>query len=144
MTTVNGIYFPAVLAGVNQGTAQPDLAKEFIRCLFSSEVQKEEFYDGFPVSLQAQRDNCEQTGKENYSIGTGSGDYHISGEWPKLEKRKEIYEMLEGICVPAMVDETVMGMIVAGSRDYFEGKATARQAAEAIRRQIVLYQAEQE
>lgn len=143
MSTINGVYLPQVRTGVNQGTAQPQLAKEFIRCLFSPEVQKEEFFDGFPVSLAAQQENCRQSGKEEYSMGSGYGDYHISGQWPDPEKREEIYKMLEEAMVPAMVDETVMGMIVAGSRDYFDGKATVRQAAEAILRQVAIYQAEQ-
>ena len=46
--------------------------------------------------------------------------------------------------MPVMVDDTVMNMIVNGARDYFEGKATAEQAASAICRQLALYRAEQE
>lgn len=140
--TINGIYFPQVLAGVNQNTSQPELAREFVRMLFSTEVQKEELFDGLPVGLRAQQLNCET--EKDYSVGTGYGDYGISASWPELEKRKEIYQMIGTVSVPVMIDETVMRMIVDGAGDYLDGKVTAKQAAGGIYRQIVLYRAEQE
>lgn len=143
MKNPHGIYFPMVLAGINQATAQPELAGEFVKCLFSMEVQKEQFSDGFPVNGRAQEENCNETTRENISVGSGIGDYHIGGSYPKPESRKEFYEIIGHLSQPVMVDETVMGMIVNGARDYFDGKVTAEEAASSILRQITLYQAEQ-
>lgn len=141
--TINGIYFPQVLAGVNQNTDQPELAKEFVRRMFTTEVQKEELFDGFAVGLEAQQINCE-TDKEGFSVGTGYGDYSIGGEWPDLEKRREVYRMIGTVTVPVMVDETVMRMIVDGAGEYLDGKIRAEQAAGEIYRQVRLYEAERE
>ncbi len=144
MESINKIYFPGTLIGVNQGSDKTELAREFVRCVFSEEVQKEEFFDGFPVNLRAQEYNCVSSGRDNISVGSGIGDYHISGGYPNTEKRRELYRIIGGVSVPVMVDDTVMNMIVNGARDYFEGKATAEQAASAICRQLALYRAEQE
>lgn len=140
--TVDGIYFPSVMAGVNQATGQPELAKEFIKYLFSTEVQREEFNDGFPVEKQAQEEQCARE-KENYMLGVGGDGYSISAEWPDLETRREMFEILGQLDTPVLVDETVMEMIVNGSRDYFNGKSTVEEAVSAISRQLMLYMAEQ-
>ncbi|MCI8660147.1 MAG: hypothetical protein HFG54_07870 [Lachnospiraceae bacterium] len=143
MESIHRIYFPRILIGVNQGSSKPELAREFVRCLFSVEVQKEEFFDGFPVNLRAQEENCISTGKNDISIGSGIGDYHISGEWPNTQERRELYEIIRSVSVPVMMDETIMNMIVDGARDYFDGKVSAREAAAFICRKITLYRAEQ-
>ena len=56
--------------------------------------------------------------------------------------RREIADMLEGLSVPVVVDETIMKMIVEGSGDYLEGKVTVSQAADGIMRKLSIYLAE--
>ncbi len=51
-------------------------------------------------------------------------------------------ESIKALSVPVCVDETVMEMMVEGSRDYFEGKETAEAAADKIMRKMSIYQAE--
>ena len=143
LSTINNIYFPSTLAGVNQATKQPELAQEFVAMLFSLDVQKEYFHDGFPVNIQAQQENCAYDNGDLY-IGIGYGEYDISAGWPSLEERQKIYALLKEVSFPVMLDETVMEMIISGSQDYFAGKITSAQAASAIGRQLALYQAEQE
>ena len=143
VTTVKQLYFPRVLAGVNQATKHPELAKEFVASLFSTEVQQEEFLDGFPVNLAAQQIICERD-NDNYSIGIGYGDYHISANWPNRQEREKIYEQLRKVETPVQIDEIVMRMIVDGAENYLNGKETVDQAVHAIHSRITLYQAEQE
>lgn len=143
MTAVKQLYFPRVLAGVNQATKHPELAKEFVASLFSTEVQQEEFLDGFPVNLAAQQIICERD-NDNYSIGIGYGDYHISANWPNRQEREKIYEQLRKVETPVQIDEIVMRMIVDGAENYLNGKETVDQAVHAIHSRITLYQAEQE
>ncbi|MCI8270066.1 MAG: hypothetical protein HFG55_10450 [Lachnospiraceae bacterium] len=143
LTTVKRLYFPRVLSGVNQATKHPELAKEFVASLFSTEVQQEEFMDGFPVNLAAQQLICERE-NENFSIGMGYGDYHISANWPDRQEREEIYGLLRTVETPVRIDEIVMRMIVDGAGNYLNGKETVEQAVHAIRSRISLYRAEQE
>ena len=95
------------------------------------------------MGIQAQKLNC-ASDKNSFSISSGYGDYSISGSWPKEEKRKEIYKLIESVSVPVQVDETIMNMIVSEAMDYLNGRESAEQAADAILRQVMLYQAEQE
>ncbi len=143
MEPVGNIYLPSGMAGINRSTENQDMAEEFIRCLLSFEVQKEDFYDGFPVNRRALEFLTESDGRDNYSESVGYRDgYHLSADWPSLEVRREVAAMLETRTVPAVVDETVMKMIVEGSRDYFDGKRTAEQAADDILRKMSIYLAE--
>lgn len=137
------IYLPGGMAAINGSAANKELAKEFIRCLLSYEVQKEDLADGYPVNRRA-LELWVGTDRPEYSVGSGYGDYHISGGWPNLETRREIAGMLEQLTVPVTVDETIMKMIVEGSGDFLDGKATADQAADEIMRKLSIYLAEQE
>ena len=135
------IYLPKGMAAINRSTANEEAAREFIRCLLSYEVQKEDLADGFPVNRRAM-ELWVETDRAEYSMASGYGDYHISGSWPDLEMRREIADMLEGLSVPVVVDETIMKMIVEGSGDYLEGKVTVSQAADGIMRKLSIYLAE--
>ena len=135
------IYLPKGMAAINRSTANEEAAREFIRCLLSYEVQKEDLADGFPVNRRAM-ELWVETDRAEYSMASGYEDYHISGSWPDLEMRREIADMLEGLSVPVVVDETIMKMIVEGSGDYLEGKVTVSQAADGIMRKLSIYLAE--
>lgn len=135
------LYLPSTLAAVNHSTANEELAKEFIRCLLSFDVQKEEFYDGFPINKKALAALIE-VDKEGFSMGSGIGDYHISAEYPSKEVREELAAMADGLTVPIRIDQTVMQMVEDGARDYFDGKESAGQAADKILRTMSIYLAE--
>lgn len=151
MRTAGKLYLPLSMAGINRSTKHAELAREFIRCLLSYEVQKEELYDGFPVNRKA-LDAFIQKEVAGYSIGVsykawegeGSDDgyYTIHADWPSRAVREEFGEMMRELTVPILVDETVMKMIVEGSGDYFDDRESAGQAAEKIFRKLSIYLAE--
>lgn len=143
MASAGKLYLPSNIAGINQSTENADLAKEFIRCLLSYEVQKEELYDGFPVNQKALSVLLDKD-VSGYSVGSSNSDgsYYIAASWPESEVREEIAAMIGELQVPVLVDETVMKMIVEGSSDYFEDKENVQQAAEKILRKLSLYLAE--
>lgn len=143
MAPVGQLYLPSAVAGVNQSSKNPDMAREFIRCLLSYEVQKEDLYDGFPVNKEALQALTQSDSRDNFSESVGYHDgYHLSASWPSIEVREEAAAMLETLTVPAVVDETVMQMIAEGSMDYFDGKKTVEQAADDILRKLSIYLAE--
>lgn len=141
MVPAGRVFLPSMMAGINQSTENEELAEEFVRCLLSKEVQKEELYDGLPVNREALQVLTERE-KGGYMVSAGYGDYFIDAEWPALEVRRELAEMMETLTVPALVDETVMKMIVEGSVEYFDGKVSAEQAADEILRKLSVYLAE--
>lgn len=149
MKPVKNLYLPSGMAGINRSTQNAELAREFIRCLLSYEVQKEELYDGFPVNKKALEALTEKE-TNGYVISVGyrgwegsdGKDYELHAEWPPKAVRKELVEQMQKLTVPVLVDENVMKMIVEGSKDYLEDKESAGQAAEKIFRKLSVYLAE--
>lgn len=141
MVPAGEVYFPSVLAGVNRFGGNEEMAVEFVRCLLSFDVQKEELYDGFPVNKKA-LDAMAGSDKPGYSVSSGYGDYVISAPWPSAEIRREVVRMMEELAVPVLTDETVMKMIVEGAKMYLEDKEDVNQAADQIMRKLSVYQAE--
>ena len=141
--SIGGIYFPVGLVGVNQATANPQLAREFVKCVFSVEVQKENLNDGFPVNREG-LDSQFAVAKSPITFGLGfpDWDYSLSAGYPGEESRARLSALLDGISQPVIPDETLMKMIVAGAMDYCEDRISAEQAASAIEQQVLLYQAE--
>lgn len=141
MKSANGVYFPSCKAGINQATKQKETAELFVKYLFSTPVQKENFYDGFPVQTEALElmGASENENTMMVSSSFGNGDYTLTAAWPTKEQRDHVLGMIPQLTVPVTVDEIVMEMIVSESKDYFEGKADSAQAASAISQKIKLY-----
>lgn len=143
MKLVNGVYFPSAIVGINQATTQKETAEQFISYLFSTAVQKVNFYDGFPVQTEALDHMETEESNLSYMIGSSSyGNYTLSAGWPSKEKREYVLGLIPQLTVPVEIDEIVMEMITSESENYFEGKEDAAQAASAISQKIKLYLAE--
>lgn len=141
--SVGGVYLPTGLVGVNQATTNPQLAQEFVKCVFSEEVQKENLNDGFPVSQKGLESQFAITKSPiTFGVGFPNWDYSISAGYPREESRAKLSALLEGISQPVIPDETLLKMIVSPAMDYCEDKISADQAASAIEQQVLLYQAE--
>ncbi len=143
ITSLKGIYFPSVLAGINRSVRSPELAETYIRCLFSLDLQKENLYDGFPVGEKALDIQRQEESDLSLAMSLPNMDYMINAPYPDREQRDRLFELLTQVSVPYSEDETVLDMVVDGSKDYLEGKASVDQAANAILQQILLYRAEQ-
>lgn len=141
MEPVNGIYMPSAFVGINQSSQQKEAAAQFVETLFSVEVQGVDLNDGFPV-LKEGLEAWNKIDKGDFMMATSFGDYELNADWPTKEKRAKVFDMVPLLKVPVTIDETVMGMIVSESKDYFEGKASAAQAAAAISQKVKLYAAE--
>lgn len=142
---LNGSYFPLAVVAINQATGQKEVAEEFVRLLYSDEIQDIEFFqskqDGFPVQIHALES---WKGLErSVNIGTGWEDgYFLMGKWPKQEQREQLVRMVTSLTTPVTVDQTMMQMIVDGAKGYLDGKETVQNAAANIYRKISLYHAE--
>lgn len=139
--TVNGVYFPKLLTGINQASVQKEAAAKFLKILYSMEVQSIEFNDGFPVLKEA-LDSWADIDKEISLAITNEEGYELSALWPDRERREKVIHLVDTLKEAVWMDETVMEMIIDGSREYFNGTQTAEQAANAISRKIRLYLAE--
>lgn len=142
----DGIYFPLSMVGINQASGQKEAAAEFVRLLYSEEIQQIEFFqdenEGFPVQVQALHSWKDL--ERSVNIGTGSsGGYHLVAAWPDEEQRTQLVDLVTSLQKPVAVDQTMMKMMVDGAKGYLDGNETAKEAAGKIYRQIRLYHAEE-
>jgi ABC-type glycerol-3-phosphate transport system substrate-binding protein len=129
------------LVGINSASSQKELAKEFIQLLFSTEIQKLDLTDGFPVN-QAAMDEWIQTNKENYGFTVGDGETMVQASYPDQKSRKSIYESICAAEKPMVNDITMIDMILDEAEKYLRGDITAEQAANNAVASINLYLSE--
>ena len=46
METLDGIFYPELVVGINRNTKNQELAKEFLKVLYSGSVQNQDLADG--------------------------------------------------------------------------------------------------
>lgn len=145
ITSVNQIFVPYYIMGVNQASPKQELARQFISSVLSAEEQKKDLSDGFPVNAKALDLWCEK--QEGYSIGTsgemyGGETYKISANYPSKEQIKEILGLGEALTVPLDIDQRVRNAVLEESEAFFEGKASLEKAVDAILNKVNRYLSE--
>lgn len=141
---INQTYLPTVMVGINASSKQQEAAEEFVRTLFSSEVQNEMLWDGFAVRT----DSLEKWGNEEkestVGVSMGGLDFTLQAGWPSMEDREKLLAIVRTADKPILIDKSVLDMIISGSKDYLNGKEPVERAVQAIENQIRLYMAERE
>jgi len=144
--TVNGIFFPTQIVGVNDASQNKELAKSFIKTLLSYEIQSIQLFDGFPVNSEAfegwrtYRDDDSIVGFA-YIEEDGS-QRHVTAEWPTGEQQDEIFALQKEMVTPVLNDRVLMEMIMDEAEAYFAGTTDAAGTAEKITNRAKLYLAE--
>lgn len=141
---VNGIYMPATLVGINASSANQAGAEEFVKTLFGNEVQEQSLWNGFPVRSESLEKWKEMEKNSIVSIGSNANDISLEGQWPAASERAELVELVKKVRTPVIVDQSVMQMIVDGSKNYLDGKETLEGAVSSIENKIRIYMAERE
>lgn len=141
--TIHDMYIPSTMVGINAASGKKEAAAEFIQVLYSMEIQQVEFMDGFPVHKEALASWIDMD-KDGYSvcIGNSDGSYTLGGEWPDKPQREMIIGLVYSLTKGVIVDETIMRMIIDGSKEYLEGRVTVEQASQAISQKVRLHLAE--
>lgn len=147
--TVKNYYIPQVIAGINKNTKQQENAKEFIKYLFSEEVQGAQLDDGFPVLQSALDEKVKETESDyasSYSMmsGTNLGGEEISVEsrYPTKEEVQKFVEMCKGLKNPVKQDRAVWNIYQSEADRYLDGIIDAKEAAKNIAGKVDLYLAE--
>jgi ABC-type glycerol-3-phosphate transport system substrate-binding protein len=138
------VYTPVLLAGINAQSPRRDLAEEFLRRLYSPDIQELDQTDGLPAvasSLDRLFDQARERSKDNrirMMISTGSGN--------PIEMRQPdnaAWDTLRVICGaldhPYAADDTLMGFMVEETASFFAGRASAQEAARAVQQRAAAY-----
>lgn len=142
-------YIPIGIVGINSNTEQKDLAEEFMKYLFSEEVQGAQLDDGFPVLISALEDKEQEAGSEyaaSYSLAVGANlageDIMLDAGYPKAEEVKSFVELCKNLENPADQERAVWNIYREEADKVLDGSVKALEGAENIRKKVELYLAE--
>ncbi len=135
-------YTPGLSVGINAKTASPDMAYEFMRVLFSADVQESDQMSGLPVAsasidkLFADALERSQTGTQMFMIPGGVTMEIVQPDEAAWNALRLLCDELD---TPATIDETLMDFILSETENFFEGRASAADAAYALQQRAWFY-----
>lgn len=147
--TIRGFYLPEGVAAINKNTDQAEIALEFVKYLFSREVQSAQLDDGFPVlerALQDKKSEVDSEYAESYYI-MSSWDFEgetieLEAVFPTMEEVEELLRLCGTLSVPAEQERIIWNIYQKEADQYLAGAADAQTAAENIARKVDTYLAE--
>lgn len=141
---INQTYLPTLMVGINASSQQQEAAEEFVRTLFSDEVQNEMLWDGFAVRTDSLEQWVNEEKETNVGVSMRNLDFSLEAGWPSIEDREKLMAIVRTADQPIRIDNSILDMIISGSKDYLEGKEPVERAVQAIENQLRLYMAERE
>lgn len=148
--SIRNLYRPVGVMAVNQNSGQKETAKEFMKYLFSEEVQSTRMDDGFPVlksALDSQADEADSLYLKTNAIGgllkTEEGDIEIMAIG--ILTREDITQLIDlsqTLTEPLKQDRIIWGIYQENAEKYLEGSIDAHEAARKIAQKADTYLAE--
>ena len=142
------VFVPAMVLGISSKSAQPEIAEEFVKYLFSQETQKISQFGGFPVEKESFRsviDGHEFEGQENLvSVGGADMDEMLSCamEPTPEEEIKRMTELVETLTTPSLQDDVIKEAVVEQGIKVLKGEMSPEEGAAAIMQKVNIYLAE--
>lgn len=150
-----GTFVPHGVVGINSASENTELAEEFLKVLFSDEVQNCDLTDGFPINQNAAAKLKEQ-GRESleaqesadgtYSItmvgdAEGDGTAH-SFSLPLVSEIEDFLNKTNELKQPAQADSVLQDMIMEEAKAYYEGSQELDATIQAIKAKVDTYRSE--
>lgn len=146
------VFLPIRSVGILSDTGHPDVARDFVKGLFSQSSQRKSMNSGLMVNREAFRATMKEYG--NYGFGpmttyTDEGEpvevipfirFHSvpAGEIKRMEG------IIDGLDTPLLCPEELMRAVSVHGGEYLEGSATLEEAVDSIMSQVSLYLAEKQ
>lgn len=144
IVSVNNMYIPTGIIGINSASEQKEKAKDFIRCILSEAEQDRDLGGGMPINNKALENYCNKESEISMgaSFTLNGKEVRLNFVWPEKEEIKEITDMARTLTAPLNMDRIYKETILSEAKLYFEGTVSAEKAAEAIIRKVSTYLAE--
>ncbi len=142
------VFVPTMVMGISSKAAQPEMAEEFVKYLFSQEAQKVSQLGGFPVEKEAFHsviDGHEYEGQEAcMSIDDGDIDERLECPLePTPEKEiTKLTELVESLKTPSLQDGVIKEAVVEQGEKVLKGEQSPEAGAAAIMQKVNIYLAE--
>ncbi len=140
--SVNQMFIPGGLVGLNSKSRESDIARQFISFLFGTRVQDINVFDGFPVNSKSLK---EWAGKEESNISIGVTDENgdmLSAEWPAKADRNTVLSMAEAVNKPIDTNYILNNLILEEAEPFLKGEMDESQAVAAVKAKVNTYLAE--
>jgi maltose-binding protein MalE len=135
--SIKGQYIPSGTIGINNASANKEIAGDFVKVLYSYEVQNNELSDGLPVNARA-LDNFGLT-PNDYYIGGPNG---FEATQPSEEVMKQIIALAKSLTTPIREDKVFKEMVISEVDSYLTGEAEAEETADKIIGKMEVYLSE--
>lgn len=145
---IHGLYIPKGMVGVCESSKNKELAQEFLKTLFSEEIQSLDLYDGFPVNEKAleawsTREKPDESTGSGIVVGGDDGEGGtFSATEPSGEQLRPFVEIGQKADTPVLMDEAVLEVILDEGIAYCKGDKTLEKAVSVINNKIKTYLAE--
>lgn len=150
------IFIPAALLGVNEDSAQKELAARFVAYALSPEVQRHDLGDGLPVndeSLKAQQDGGFTWAENGIYMSYGMSYINpfapvedeflvLSVQWPDEAYFEKADALLAGLTTPVYQNRVVRDILAEETLDYLHGEKGLDETMAALTQKLDLYIAE--
>ena len=137
-------YRPAMLTGIAAKTAMNEVAEEFLKLLYTSDIQTADMMNGLPVTEEAltkQMDEARTRAKDGnmHTMLAMSGGMTLEMSQPNESTLDALMAIINQAQTPVIIDETLLGFIVSETADFFDGRMTKEQAAKAVHEKAWFY-----
>lgn len=147
--SVQDMYKPIGTAAVNGSSKQKELAEQFIKYLFSEEIQSAQIDDGLPVLESALQGKTNEVDTEyaaaflmSSSMDIGGEEITIDGGYPSVEEVQSLIDLCGTLTKPVEQDRVVWNLYRETADKYLEGSVEADEAAKTIAQKVDTYLAE--
>jgi len=140
---VGRAYTPVLMPGINARTQNRALCEAFLRLLYSPEIQELESMEGLPTvaasldALIANAKEVERGGQMRMSMSFGGNPLTLQ------QLNDAAWDEMRALCntlnQASIDDPTLMGFILEETADFFDGFASAQDAAWAVQRRAMAY-----
>ncbi len=145
-STLNNTFMSSGTVTVNSNSANKEDAKEFIKYLFSDEIQQMDCRDGYPVTKSALENwRTDYKARLGMIVGAepGGKDIYYMVDPPDETTRKLAIDMVEQLKAPIYQDSQIISMITEESESYFKGSADLKATVDTIIQKVDRYLEEQ-
>ena len=137
------VFVPSVTVGISSKGSQPEAAEQFVKYLFSGEMQKISQGSGLPVQKEAFRSTIDG---HQYEGNTSWVDLEEGIRFELAPRTEEEIQRLMGLAeslkTPALQDEVIKEAVLEQGEKVLGGETDPKEAAAAVAQKVNLYLAE--
>ena len=144
-TSYENSYVPRGQVGINASGKEIEICKEFIKVMLDSEIQKNDYYNGFPVKISCIEDlaNVKDDHSGETEIENADGSYSLLKiGTPKTDEINELIDICKNVSNKNINDEVFFEVIIDNSLEFFKGNIDSDKCVQLIMEDSYVYLSE--